>query len=80
MIKRAVTRTSQTNPMVTFSVGALTVRRGDAPAEFAERERYGILRRHSAQRHMHLEIRGGPFAVLPRRGRNPNVRRVSTLM
>jgi hypothetical protein len=41
---------------------------------------------HSAQRPMHLEIRGGPFANLPRRGRNPdsllfqNVRRVSTLL
>ena len=82
-----VTRTSHTNPLrVTFSVGGLAVRRGDALAEFADRSAMEFSGDHSAQRHMHLEIRGGPLAILPRLGRNPdfllfqNVRLVSTLM
>ena len=88
MIKREATRTSHTNPLrVTFSVGGLTVRRGDALAEFAERSVMEFSGDHSARRHMHLEIRGSPFAILPRNEAETRIpcssktlRRVSTLM
>ena len=83
MIKSQVTRTVR----VTFSVGGLTIRHGDALAGFAERSVTEFSGDHSAQRHMHLEIRSGsrcdfaptrPQPGIP--GCSKTLRRVSTLM
>ncbi len=52
--------------------GGLTVRRGDPLAGFAEQSVMEFSGDHSAQRHMHLKSGAAPFAILPRRGRNPD--------
>jgi hypothetical protein len=56
-------------------------------AGFAERSVMEFSGDHSARRHMHLEIRGSPFAILPRNEAETRIpccsktpRRVSTLM